>query len=386
MSFRTIKDMDFNGKKVILRADLDVPLENGKILDDTRLKHAVPTIKRLIERGAKQVIIMGHLHRPGGKFVKELCMNPVAKILSKLLEENVVKLNDCIDIEIPNDRIILLENLRFHPEEKENYEFFAKKLASFADIYVNDAFANCHRAHASMSRITEFLPSCAGLSLETELSSLGKALSEPKRPFVAIIGGAKISGKIGVINNLLKKVDKLLLGGAMIFTFYKAQNLEIGKSLFEPEKVDLAKFIMHNEKLVLPSDVVVADKKEAGANIKTVDSSKIPNDLFGLDIGEKSIREFQDILKDAGTVIWNGPMGLFEISEFAEGTNEIAKFLSELDATVIIGGGDITAAIKKLGLEKKITHISTGGGSTLELLEGKELPAVIALEDNKKRF
>jgi len=386
MSFRTIKDMDFNGKKVILRADLDVPLENGKILDDTRLKHAVPTIKRLIERGAKQVIIMGHLHRPGGKFVKELCMNPVAKILSKLLEENVVKLNDCIDIEIPNDRIILLENLRFHPEEKENYEFFAKKLASFADIYVNDAFANCHRAHASMSRITEFLPSCAGLSLETELSSLGKALSEPKRPFVAIIGGAKISGKIGVINNLLKKVDKLLLGGAMIFTFYKAQNLEIGKSLFEPEKVDLAKFIMHNEKLVLPSDVVVADKKEAGANIKTVDSSKIPNDLFGLDIGEISIREFQDILKDAGTVIWNGPMGLFEISEFAEGTNEIAKFLSELDATVIIGGGDITAAIKKLGLEKKITHISTGGGSTLELLEGKELPAVIALEDNKKRF
>ncbi len=384
--YRTIKDLDFAGKKVLIRADLDVPLNDGKILDDTRLKNAVPSIKKLISLGAKQVIIMGHLHRPGGKPVKELRMDPVAKQLSKLLEENIVKLDDSVDIEIPNDRIVMLENLRFHPEEKENYEFFAKKLASYADIYVNDAFANSHRAHASMSRITEFLPACAGLALERELSVMGKALNDPARPFVAIIGGSKISGKIGVINNLIQKVDRLLLGGAMIFTFYKAEGFEIGESLYEPEKIDLAKLIMHNDKLVLPVDIVAAEKKEPGAQTKNVDRKKIPKGWYGLDIGKRSVDQFKDILRDARTVIWNGPLGMFEIPEFAKGTEDIARFLAELRATVIIGGGDSVASIKGLGLQDRITHISTGGGAALELLEGNELPSVKALEENAVRF
>jgi phosphoglycerate kinase len=237
-----------------------------------------------------------------------------------------------------------------------------------------------------MSRITEFLPSCAGLVLDREVGVMRKALENPERPFVAIIGGSKISGKIGVLNNLIQKVDHLLLGGAMIFTFYKAEGLEIGESLYEPEKVDLAKLIMNNERLVLPVDVVVADRKDAGAESKTVDRKKIPKGWYGLDIGKKTVDQFKDILKDARTVIWNGPLGLFEVPQFAKGTEDIARFLAELRAKVIIGGGDTDASIKKLGLEDRITHISTGGGASLELLEGKELPAVRALEDNATRF
>jgi len=329
---------------------------------------------------------MSHLGRPKGKKVAEFSLAPVAKRLSLLLGKYVEKLDDCVDIQVPDTRIVFLENLRFHSEEEDNYEFFAKKLAGHGDVYVNDAFGTCHRAHASVSAITQFLPSCAGLLLEKELKILGRALEKPERPFIAIIGGAKISDKINVINNLLKKVDKLLLGGAMIFTFYKAQGHEVGKSLCEPERIELAKLILHNEKLVLPVDVIVADKKESGAQSKTVDVDKIPDDWYGLDIGPKSVEQFKEALKNAGTVLWNGPMGLFEINEFAKATNDIARFLSGLDATVIIGVGDSASAIRKLNLESKVTHVSTGGGASLEFLEGKELPAIKALDQNARSF
>jgi len=308
MKFKTLTDMDFNGKKVLLRTDLDVPLDESlNITDDTRLRNAIPTINKLLELDARQVIIMGHLHRPGGKVVEELRMNPVGKRFSELLEQDVTKLDDCVDIEIPDSRIVLLENLRFHPEEKENYEFFAKKLASCADIFVMDAFANSHRDHASMTGVLEYLPSCAGLLFEKEISMLSKLIEKPEHPFIAIIGGAKITTKINVINNLIQKVDKLLLGGAMIFTFYKAQGLEIGKSLYEEEQVKLAGLLLHNEKIVLPKDVVIAPDKETGSNHQIVAIDKIPDDMYGLDIGPETISEFREILKDAKTVVWNGP-------------------------------------------------------------------------------
>jgi len=386
MKFKTIDDMDLNGKKVIMRADYNVPLINGKITDDTRIVKSLPTIKKILEKGAKQLILMTHLGRPKGKIVNEFRVDPVAKRLSKLLNENVNKIDDCIDIEIPNDRIVLLENLRFHLDEKDNYEFFAKKLATHGQVYVNDAFGTCHRAHASISKITDFLPSCAGLLVERELEIIGKAISAPNRPFVAIIGGSKISGKIGVINHLLQKVDTLLLGGAMIFTFYKAQNLEIGNSLFEEDKIDLAKLIMHNEKLVLPKDIVISNDRDDNEKIETVKFNEIPSDMIGLDIGKDSINQFKEILKDAKTIIWNGPLGYYENENFVNATNEIATYLSELKATTIIGGGDCVAAIEKLGVEDKMTHISTGGGATLELLEGKELPGIRALQDNLTLF
>jgi phosphoglycerate kinase len=386
MKFKNIDDMDMNGKKVIMRADFNVPIINGKITDDTRIEKSLPTIKKILEKGAKQLIIMSHLGRPMGKVVNEFRLDSVGKRLSELLNENVNKLDDCVDVEIPNDRIVLLENLRFHSDEKDNYEFFAKKLASCADIYVNDAFGTCHRAHASISKITDFLPSCAGLLVERELEIIGKAISSPNRPFVAIIGGSKISGKIGVINHLLQKVDTLLLGGAMIFTFYKAQNFEIGNSLFEEDKIDLAKLIMHNEKLVLPKDIIISNDRDQNDKIESVNFDQIPKNMIGLDIGKTSIDQFKEILKDAKTIIWNGPLGYYENDNFVKATNEIAKFISELKATTIIGGGDCVAAIEKLGLENKMTHISTGGGATLELLEGKELPGIRALQDNMVSF
>jgi phosphoglycerate kinase len=387
MKFRTINDLNFKGKRVVMRADFNVPLSGKTITDDTRIRQTVPTIKALLKKGTAQIVLMSHLGRPDGKVVRDLTLKPVATRLSLLLGVNVPCLADCVDVDIPKAvKVVLLENLRFHREEEENYEFFAKNLSKYGDIYVNDAFGTCHRAHASVDAITRFLPACAGLLVEKELKVMGKALNNPDRPFVAILGGAKVSDKITVINNLLKKVDKLCIGGAMMFTFFKAQGFEVGKSLYEPDKVKLAKLMLHNEKIVLPLDVVIANRPDAGAKTKTVERFKMEPDWYGMDIGPKAVEQFKAVLKNARTVVWNGPLGKFEVKEFSKGTNEIASYLARLHATTIVGGGDSDAAIRKLKLENRITHLSTGGGASLEFLEGKTLPGVKALEQNTRRF
>jgi len=383
---KTIDDMDFSGKKVIIRAEYDVPVEDGKVTDDTRIRKSLPTIRRILEKGARQIVLMAHMGRPKGQVVEGLRLNPIGDSLRELLGEEVVKLDDCINIQIPENKIVLLENLRFHKEEEEDYEFFAKQLASYADIYVNECFSVSHRKHASLHRITEFLPSCAGLQLKKELDYLQDGLKEPERPFVAIIGGAKVSDKIILMDRLLKKVDKLLIGGAMIFTFYKAKGYEVGKSLYEPERVDLARLMLNNDKIVLPTDIVIAADKQPGLEKQTVPPQKIPVEMIGLDIGPESVAGFKKHLQRARTVVWNGPMGLFEIDDFAAGTEGIARALAGMDCLKIVGGGDSSAAIKKLSLEDAFTHISTGGGASLALLEGKVLPAVQALEDNATRY
>lgn len=386
MKFRTTDDFDFSGKIVLMRTDLDVPLSPaGRVSDDTRLRHTAPTVENLQRKGAKQIVIMGHLHRPGGRVVETLRMNPVARQLSKLLDQKVVKLDDCVDIEVPDAKIVLLENTRFHTEEKENYEYFAKKLASHGDVFVMDAFANSHRDHASMTGVMQYLPSCASLSFAKEIEVLEGAVRKPEHPFVAIIGGAKISTKINVIDSLIKKVDHLLLGGAMIFTFYKAKGMEIGKSLYEEDLVKLAGLLLNNDKLVLPTDVVIAPGLDS-IDSKVVDVNNIPKNMFGLDIGPETIKSYRELLADTKTVLWNGPMGRFEVDKYAKGTDEIAKCLAVLDGTTIVGGGDSDAALKKLGLTDKMDHVSTGGGASLKILEGKKLPTVAALEENLKRF
>jgi len=386
MQFRTIKEVDLKDKKVLIRCDLDVPLENGQVDDDARLVNALPTIKYALENNAKQVIILGHLHRPGGKVVEDLRMDPVAKRLSELLEQPIKKLNDCVDIEIPQDRIIMLENLRFHQGELDNYEFFAKKLAKLGDVYVNDSFAVSHRTHASLVGIQDHILSCAGLNLEKEINMFAKATEDIEHPYIAIIGGKKIVTKIGVINNLVKKVDYLLLGGAMIFTFYKAKGMEIGKSLFEADDVDLAKLLLNNEKIILPTDVVVSKKADGTAESRTVSVDSMQKDDIGLDIGPKTISDYKETLKKARTVAWNGPMGLFEVEKFAKGSYELAKFLAKSDATVIVGGGDTGAVLSEAGVADNISHVSTGGGASLTLLEGKPLPVITALINNKNHF
>ena len=386
MRFKTLADMELKDKVVIIRADFNVPLKNGAIVDDDRIVKTLPTIKKLTELGARQVIMMSHLGRPKGKRVPEFSLMSVRDRLSELLGEDVFLTEDCIDADIPENRYILLENLRFHAEERADDPIFAKKLASYADIYVNDCFGTSHRKHASIYQITKYLPSCAGLLLEKELDVLGGLLLDPERPFLAIMGGAKISSKTKVIENLLTKVDWLLLGGAMIFTFYKAKGYEIGKSLIEEESMPIAEKLLNNPKIILPQDVVVAEKIEPGTDSMTVPADRIPPEMIGLDIGNISVEKYKKILKTAKTVLWNGPMGLFEIPDFAKATDSIAKFLSRLDAKTIVGGGDSASAIRKLGLEERFTHISTGGGASLEFLEGKTLPAVLALEENLSLF
>jgi len=385
---RFLDEMDITGKKVLVRVDFNVPLDDdGNITDDSRIKAALPTIQFLLEKNSK-IVLMSHLGRPKGKAVDELKMDIVATHLSVLLGQKVTKMDDCINIDMPEDEIVLLENLRFHEEEKKNDESFAEKLASLADVYVNDAFGTCHRTHASVDAITHHLPSCAGRLLQKEVETLSKAMEKPERPFIAILGGAKVSDKIGVIENLLPKVDAILIGGAMMFTFLKANGHEIGRSLVEDDKLQLAEELIKNagNKVILPVDTVVADSKTAAADPKTVPVNDIPSDMFGLDIGEETVAVFSEMLKDAKTVLWNGPMGMFEVEQFAAGTREIAKAVAELKGTTIIGGGDSVAAVKQLGLTEKMTHVSTGGGASLELLEGKTLPALAALEENQKKF
>ncbi len=387
---------DLQGKRVLVRVDFNVPLDGeGNITDDTRIRAALPTIQNLTSKGAK-VILTSHFGRPKGVDDK-LRLTPVAQRLSELLGQPVVKTDDCIGEEAAakvaaakDGDVILLENVRFHKEEEKNDPEFAKQLASLADLYVNDAFGTAHRAHASTEGVTHYLkPSVAGFLIEKELQYLQSAIENPQRPLAAIVGGSKVSSKIGVIETLLEKVDKLLIGGGMVFTFYKARGLNVGKSLVEEDKLELAKTLEAKAKekgvaLLLPTDVVVADQFSADANTQTVSIEQIPDGWMGLDIGPDSVKVFQAALADCKSVIWNGPMGVFEIDKFAVGTEAIAHTLAELTGTgttTIIGGGDSVAAVEKVGVAEKMSHISTGGGASLELLEGKELPGIAALDE-----
>ena len=396
MNKKTIEDVEVRGKKVLVRCDFNVPQDSeGNITDDTRIRGALPTIKYLMANGAK-VILMSHLGRPKGTgYEKKYSLKPVADRLSKLLNSNVYFAEDGdvvgenakkISAGLKDGEVMLLENLRFVKGETKNDKEFAKKLASLGELYVNDAFGTAHRAHASTAGVAEYLPAVAGYLIEKEISVMGKALNNPDRPLIAILGGAKVSDKIGVINNLLEKVDKLIIGGGMAYTFVKAMGMEVGKSLLEADKIDYAKEMIEKAKskgvkLLLPVDTVVAKEFKADAEHSVVDINSIPADAMGLDIGPKTIELFEKELKGAKTVIWNGPMGVFEMPAFAVGTRAIAKALSEIDGTTIIGGGDSASAVKQLGYADKMTHISTGGGASLEFLEGRELPGIAALND-----
>ena len=398
MSKKTVASLtkaDVEGKKVLVRADFNVPLgDNGNITDDTRIRAALPTINELTGKGAK-VILCSHMGRPKGEVKEGLRLTPVAKRLSELLGQEVTKCDDCVGDEVAstvgamtNGQVVLLENLRFHSEETKNDPEFAKALAANADLYVNEAFGTAHRAHASTEGVTKYLSPCvAGYLIEKELEFLQNAVDNPQRPLAAIIGGSKVSSKIGVIETLLEKCDKLLIGGGMIFTFYKARGLSVGKSLVEEDKLELAKSLEAKAKesgveLLLPTDVVVADNFAPDANAKTVSIEEIPDGWMGLDIGPDAVKVFQDALADCNAVIWNGPMGVFEFDKFAVGTEAIANTLAgKPDAITIIGGGDSVAAVEKVGVADKMSHISTGGGASLELLEGKTLPGIVALDD-----
>ncbi len=393
MNKKTVKDIDLKGKKVFVRCDFNVPMdENQNITDNTRIVAALPTIKYLLEQNCK-VILASHLGRPKGEFKPEFSLAPVAKELSKLLGQEVIMAKDVIGEDamskaanLKEGEILLLENVRFHKEETDNDPEFSKKLASMAEVYVNDAFGTAHRAHASTTGIASYLPAVAGFLIEKELKFLGNAVNNPERPFVAILGGAKVSDKIGVIDNLLDKVDALMIGGGMAYTFFKAQGYEVGNSICEMDKLDLAREAMEKAKqkgvkLMLPVDTKVGKEYKSDTESKVVKYTEIPEGWEGLDIGPETIKMYEEELKTAKTVIWNGPLGVFEFDQFAVGTNAIAKILSEIDATTIIGGGDSAAAVKKAGLEDKMTHISTGGGASLEFLEGKKLPGIEALMD-----
>ncbi len=393
-----IEDLDLKGKKVICRVDFNVPLKNGKVDSDVRLLGAMPTIKYLKDQGAK-VILMSHLGRPKGKVNEDMRLAPVAARLGELMGCEVKTASDCVGpvaedavAALAEGEILVLENLRFYAEEEGNDAEFAKKLAAHADVYVNDAFGTAHRAHASTEGITKFIgQSASGYLMKKELEFLGEAIESPKRPFVAIIGGSKISGKIDVIQAMLPKVDKLLIGGGMAFTFFKAMGYEIGNSLCEEDKIELAKQIIEaaGDKLVLPEDSKVTAKVDFGAMtceaLSNVDSAAIQPGTLGVDIGDAAMKTYSGIIKEAQTVLWNGPMGIFEIAETAVGTFEVAKALADATANkgaiTIIGGGDSASAIGKAGLEDKVSHVSTGGGASLEFLEGKALPGVVALTE-----
>ena len=395
-SLASLSAADISGKRALVRVDFNVPVDDqGNITDDTRIRAALPTIQDLTQKGAK-VILTSHFGRPKGVDEK-LRLTPVAKRLAELLGQEVIKTDDCIGDDVAakvaaldNGQVLLLENVRFYKEEEKNDPEFAQKLAANADFYVNDAFGTAHRAHASTEGVTKFLsPSVAGYLVEKELQYLQSAIEAPQRPLAAIIGGSKVSSKIGVIETLLEKCDKLIIGGGMIFTFYKARGLSVGKSLVEEDKLELAKSLEAKAKergvaLLLPTDIVSADKFAPDANATTVSIENIPADGMGLDIGPDSVKVFQAALADCKTVIWNGPMGVFEFDKFAAGTEAIAHTLAEISKTgaiTIIGGGDSVAAVEKVGLADQMSHISTGGGASLELLEGKVLPGIAALDE-----
>ncbi len=394
MNKMSIEDVDVKGKRLFCRVDFNVPLEEGQITDDNRIRAALPTIRYLVEQGAK-LILASHLGRPKGQAVDELRLDPVAERLADLLGRSVFKADEVIGKEVEEKAdelkegdILLLENVRFHPGEEKNDPELARAFSGLADLYVNDAFGAAHRAHASTAGIAEYLPAVAGFLMKKELDTLGQALEDPERPFTAIIGGAKVKDKIGVIDNLLDKVDNLLIGGGLSYTFLKAKGLEIGKSLLEEEKLDQAQAFMKKAEeqgvnLVLPADVVVSGEFSPDAPAETVDVESIPADKEGLDIGPKTREKFAEIIGSSQLVIWNGPLGVFEFDRFAEGTFAVAQAVAESDAASIIGGGDSAAAIQKSGLANRVDHISTGGGASLELMEGKVLPGVDVLKDQE---
>lgn len=392
MSKKTMKDLQLEGKRVFCRVDFNVPMEEGAITDDTRIRAAIPTIEYLIEKGAK-VILASHLGRPKGAVHEDLRLTAAGERLAELLGKAVSKLDASVGPEVndaveamENGDVVLLENVRFHAGEEANDATLAKQFAELADVFVNDAFGAAHRAHASTAGIAEHIPAVSGLLLEKELDVLGKALSTPERPFTAIIGGAKVADKIGVIDHLLDKVDHLIIGGGLSYTFLKAQGHEVGKSLLEEDKMDLAlSFIKkaeeNNVKLHLPIDVVVADDFSPDANTKVVPVDAIPSDWEGLDIGPETAKDFADAILNSKLVIWNGPMGVFEMDAFANGTKQVAEAMAKTAGYTVIGGGDSAAAVEKFGLGDKMDHISTGGGASLEFMEGKALPGVTALDD-----
>ena len=386
---KMVTDLQVKGKKVLVRVDFNVPIKDGKVGDDTRIQAALPTIQYLLDHGAA-VILCSHLGRPKGEVKPELSLKPVADYLDTLIDAPVKFVEDCVGekaetaaSELVSGEVLVLENTRFHAGEKKNDPQMAQKLASLADLFVNDAFGTAHRAHASNVGVAAYLPAAAGFLLEKEIKYLGNTIADPERPFVAILGGAKVSDKIGVIENLLEKADRILIGGGMANTFFKAQGYEMAESLVEEEVLDTAKELLDKagDKLVLPVDVVIADNFAADAKSKTIDVGDVPAGWRILDIGPGTVAAFEAIIAQAGTVVWNGPMGVFEFDAFAKGTFEVAKIIADSEVTSIIGGGDSASAIKKSGLQDKITHISTGGGASLEMLEGKELPGLAALEE-----
>ncbi|MCA0984609.1 phosphoglycerate kinase [Halobacillus yeomjeoni] len=394
MNKKTIRDVEVQGKTVFCRVDFNVPMSGKEVTDDTRIKAALPTIKHLTGNGAK-VILASHLGRPKGEAVEELRLDPVANRLSDLLGQTVTKTDEVHGDEVnqalsemENGDVLLIENVRFHPGEEKNDADLAKAFADMADLYVNDAFGAAHRAHASTAGVAEHLPAVAGFLMEKEINVLGQALSDPERPFTAIIGGAKVKDKIGVIDNLIDKVDHLIIGGGLAYTFIKARGYEIGKSLLEEDKIDLAKEYMKKAEdkgvnFHMPEDVIVADDFSDSANTKEVGIDSIPSDWEALDIGPKTREKYDQIIKDSKLVIWNGPMGVFELETFANGTKAVANALANTEGYTVIGGGDSAAAVEKFGYADDMDHVSTGGGASLEFMEGKELPGVALLNDKE---
>jgi len=393
MNKKTLEEIEVTGKRVLVRVDFNVPLDDEKrVTDETRIRAALPTIEYLMDNGAK-VVLMSHLGRPKGQFNDKFSLKPVAERLSQLLGKEVVQAEDVIGesakkcvSDMKDGDVVLLENVRFHKEEEENTPDFAKALAQLGDVYVNDAFGTAHRAHASTQGVAKYLPAVAGYLIKKELDFLGKALTDPECPFVAILGGAKVSDKIGVITNLLDKVDALIIGGGMAYTFIKAMGFGVGNSLLEEDKIPLAQEIMNQAKqkgvkLLLPLDTVVAKEFNNDSEYKVVDKQNIPDDWMGMDIGPETIKLFSGEIAKAKTVVWNGPMGVFEMPNFAKGTKAVAQAVAQCQGTTIIGGGDSAAAVTQLGLADKMIHISTGGGASLEFLEGKKLPGIEALND-----
>ena len=391
---KTVKDINVQGKRVIVRCDFNVPMKEGVITDDIRIVSALPTVKYLMEQGAK-VILMSHMGRPEGEPNMKYTLKPVADRLTELLGQDVLFVSSPVVVDeavkaaaaqLEEGRVMLLENVRFRKEETKNGADFAKELASLADIFVNDAFGTAHRAHSSTAGVADYLPAVSGFLIEKEVEFLGNAVENPKRPFVAIMGGAKVGDKIPVIENLLKKVDTLIIGGGMSYTFYKAEGLEIGTSILDKDSLEIAPQLLKKAeeagvKMLLPVDVVVADEFNNDAKTAVVDKDAIPADMMGLDIGPKTVELYKAAIAEAETIVWNGPMGVFEMENFAGGTRAVAEALAESKAVTVIGGGDSAAAVEQFGLADKMTHISTGGGASLEFLEGKVLPGVAVLED-----
>jgi len=389
---KSVKDIDVKGKRVFVRVDFNVPMEEGKVTDDTRIRAALPTIQYLIDEGAK-VILASHLGRPKGEVKDELRLTAAGERLAELLGKSVNKLDESVGdnvkaaiADMQAGDVVLLENVRFHAGEEKNDAELSKQFAELADIYVNDAFGAAHRAHATTAGIAAYLPAVSGFLMQKELDVLGKALANPERPFTAIIGGSKVKDKIGVINHLLEKVDNLIIGGGLSYTFAKAQGYEIGQSLLEEDKIELAQTFIQKAKdngvnLYMPIDAVVADEFSKDANTKVVAIEDIPADYMGLDIGPKTTELYADVIKNSKLIIWNGPMGVFEIDVFANGTKGVAEAMAQTEGYTVIGGGDSAAAVEKFGVAEKMSHVSTGGGASLEFMEGKELPGVVALND-----